>query len=91
MMPSKETFLESIKLTEQYISKQQDSHTTEIINGTKELAKYLKPYKISKSTLDKWVMNAKRKLNDLPFHKPGKNVYFYRSEIDEWLKSKSKF
>jgi excisionase family DNA binding protein len=58
-----------------------------IFSTTKELAKYLEPFKITKSTLDKWVMQTKRKQNNLPFHKKGKTLYFYRSEIDEWLKS----
>lgn len=58
------------------------------IMGMTELLVYLKPYKITRSTIDKWIMATKRKLMDFPFHKPGRRLFFYRSEIDDWFHSK---
>ncbi len=58
------------------------------IMGMQELIEYLKPYKITRSTIDKWIMKTKRKLCDFPFHKAGRKLHFYRSEIELWLRSK---
>lgn len=53
-----------------------------------DLVNYLKPYNLTRSSIDKWIMQTKRKLNNFPFHKKGKRLYFYKSEIDEWFRSK---
>lgn len=99
--PSKETAISSIKSVLQHIKvnnaidaaiKKRDSsdespkEPSEILNMG-ELLKYLKPYKITRSTVDKWIMQTKRKRNDFPFHKKGKRLYFYESEIETWLRS----
>lgn len=45
-----------------------------------ELCAYL-PHKSSKATVYGWVHT-----NTIPYHKQGKNLYFLKSEIDNWLK-----
>lgn len=56
-----------------------------------QLIEYLKPThpKISRSTIDKWVGKTRSKIMKFPFHKKGRPLYFYKDEIDNWLKSKS--
>lgn len=68
-------------------TKIEEKNDTEIM-GMEELIEYLKPYKITRSTIDKWIMKAKRKLCDFPFHKAGRKLHFYRSEVEFWLRSK---
>lgn len=53
-----------------------------------DLIEHLKPYGYTRKTIDKWIMKAKRKIMDFPFHKAGRKLFFYRREIDFWLRSK---
>lgn len=45
-----------------------------------EAAKYLK---IAAGTLRQWVMTKK---DDIPFHKVGRRVVFFKAELEEWIK-----
>jgi|GEM_PF-6263413 len=84
--------IEKISITQEEIlstSKERTTNMNEVVMGMGELVEYVKPYnkKISQSTIYKWIMLAKRKRNTFPFHKRGKNLYFFKPEIDKWFRS----
>ena len=66
--------------------------TEEKVNGRimdiDELTTYLKPYKIPKGTLYKYTMKPYGKKRKIPCFKRGKRLFFYKNEIDMWLRSK---
>lgn len=76
------------KIVDQRLAEQPQGEIMDMDN----LIKHLEPYKISRSTVDKWIMNSKRRLpnSNFPFHKAGRRLHFYKSEIDSWLRSKYK-